>query len=83
MDGDLAGRGAIRGTERRFLVCHTAEKIISNERYVSEAARAIGSRMLESLIRVAIILSSGTSVLAMLMAGPRVYCADGSRWFST
>lgn len=56
-----------------FLYAIPAEKIISNERYVSEAARAIGSRMLESLIRVAIILSSGTSVLAMLMAGPRVY----------
>ena len=56
-----------------FLYGIPAEQVRDNETFVADVARAIGGGSLEGLMRFAIVLSSATSVLAMLMAGPRVY----------
>lgn len=63
-----------------FLYAIPAEKLAGNEEFVADVAQAIGGGSLEGLIRFAIVISSATAVLAMLMAGPRVYAqmaADG------
>ena len=56
-----------------FLYSIPAEHVAGNSEFVAESARVIGGGSLEGLIRLAILLSCATSVLAMLMAGPRVY----------
>ncbi len=56
-----------------FLYALPAEEIAGKKAFVAGVARAIGGGSLEGLIRLAIVLSSITSVQAMLMAGPRVY----------
>ncbi len=61
-----------------FLFAIPAEKLAGNEEFVAEVAKAIGGGSLEGLIRFAIIISSATAVLAMLMAGPRVYAQMAS-----
>lgn len=56
-----------------FLYAIPASELAGKKAFVADVARAVGGGSLEGLIRLAIVLSSMTSVLAMLMAGPRVY----------
>ena len=56
-----------------FLYAIPAARVAGNESFVADAALAIGGRWLAEIVRWTIVLSSVTSVLAMLMAGPRVY----------
>ncbi|MFO0925244.1 MAG: APC family permease [Pirellulales bacterium] len=63
-----------------FLYAIPAKELAGNEEFVAIVARAIGGGSLEGMVRFAIVISSATAVLAMLMAGPRVYAqmaADG------
>jgi APA family basic amino acid/polyamine antiporter len=56
-----------------FLYSIPAARVAGNESFVADAASAIGGNWLAEIVRWTIVLSSVTSVLAMLMAGPRVY----------
>lgn len=56
-----------------FLYAIPAAQVAGNESFVADAASAIGGSWLAEIVRWTIVLSSVTSVLAMLMAGPRVY----------
>jgi APA family basic amino acid/polyamine antiporter len=53
----------------------------AGEGYVAEVARNVGGEWLSQIIRLAIILSAATSVLAMMAIGPMVYAqmADDGR----
>ncbi|MFN9552206.1 MAG: APC family permease [Pirellulaceae bacterium] len=65
-----------------FLYAIPAAQVAGNESFVADAASAIGGSWLAEIVRWTIVLSSITSVLAMLMAGPRVYqqmARDGVR----
>lgn len=71
-----------------FLYGLPPQQIVSDQRFVLQVAFSVGSNTLEALMRTAIVLSSATSVLAMLMAGPRVYAQmsrDGvmPKWFDS
>jgi APA family basic amino acid/polyamine antiporter len=56
-----------------FLYAAPADDIKNNPQFVASAARAIGGSGLDTLTRWIITLSSATSVLGLLMTGPRVY----------
>ena len=57
-----------------FLFSIPAEKLTgAGERFVGEVAVAIGGNWFGQLTRWLIVLSTGTSVLAMMMTGPHVY----------
>ena len=57
-----------------FLYGMSPEKIAaSGERYVAAVAENIGGNWLAYMIRIAIVLSAATSILAMMAIGPMVY----------
>jgi APA family basic amino acid/polyamine antiporter len=61
------------GLNALFLACNTSEGIISGGDYfVSDVAYRAGGDWLRWVMRATIVLSSATSVLAMMATGPRV-----------
>jgi APA family basic amino acid/polyamine antiporter len=72
-----------------FLYSIPADELVqSGEGFVAVVAKAVGGEPFEGLIRWLIILSTGTSVLAMTMTGPQVYAQMGrdynlSKWFAS
>ena len=69
-----------------FLYAPAPDAIASHRDVATIAARALGGRWLEELVRVAICLALLSSVSSMIVAGPRVYARmaeDGvfPRWF--
>ena len=57
-----------------FLFGMSPERIAeSGESYVAEVAQNIGGDWLSGMIRIAIVLSAATSILAMMAIGPMVY----------
>ena len=56
-----------------FVTAVPSEQLIGKEPVAAVAAQAIGGQYLELLMRIAVSLGLLSSVLGMMMAGPRVY----------
>ena len=56
-----------------FVLAPPASEVVGKEDVAAVAARYVGGAKLETLLRYVILLSLATSVLSMMMTGPRVY----------
>ncbi len=56
-----------------FVLAPPASDVVGKEDVAAVAARYVGGAKLETLLRYVILLSLATSVLSMMMTGPRVY----------
>ena len=56
-----------------FVFAPPADAVIGKHDIAAEAARAIGGNAFAAAFRVAILVSLATSVLSLMMTGPRVY----------
>lgn len=70
-----------------FVLAPPAEAVSGKQDIAAEAARYVGGPIFERLFRVTILLSLATSVLSLMMTGPRVYskmAEDGvlPQWFA-
>lgn len=70
-----------------FVLAPPAEAVSGKQDIAAEAARYVGGPIFERLFRVTILLSLATSVLSLMMTGPRVYAKmaeDGvlPQWFA-
>lgn len=62
------------GLNGLFLACSTSDRIISGGDYfVSNVAYDVGGKRLQWVMRITVVVSSATSVLAMTATGPRVF----------